>query len=158
MPSTTVREPKKQSIKPRAPHKTVELSESMKEYKERKQSVCGGKCTRPEGMVNPLTQFELPKYPGVEEVLIAGLYRPVAEVQLTLHDMGCHVSVQELESWRQPRKRKVAALQAKKQQEMNGLQAKAALAHSSAAVASPSVRAITVVKNGGDMLVSKALM
>ena len=48
-------------------------------------------------MRNPLMQFELPKYPGVEEVLIAGLYRPVAEVQLTLHDMGCHVSVQELE-------------------------------------------------------------
>ena len=94
-------------------------------------------------MRNPLTQFELPKYPGVEEVLIAGLYRPVAEVQLTLHYMGCHVSVQELESWRQPRRRKVAALQAEKQQEMNGWQAKAAVANSSAAVASPSVRAVS---------------
>ena len=143
MPSTPVREPKKQSIKPRAPHKTLVLSNAKQEQRERHQSVCGGKCTRLEGVVNPLTQFELPKYPAVEEVLIAGLYRPVAEVQLTLHDMGCHVSCQELESWRQPRRRKVAALQAEKQQEMNGWQAKAAVANSSAAVASPSVRAVS---------------
>ena len=133
MPSTPVREPKKQSIKPRAPHKTLDLSKAKQEQRERHRSVCGGKCTRLEGMVNPLTQFELPKYPGVEEVLIAGLYRPVAEVQLTLHDMGCHVSCQELESWRQPRRRKVAALQAEKQQQMQSSQAEDAVARSGAA-------------------------
>ena len=39
--------------------------------------------------------------------------------------------------------KKAAALQAEKQQEMNGWQAKAAVANSSAAVASPSVRAVS---------------
>ena len=39
-------------------------------------------------------------------MLTAGLYRPVVEVREVLHDMGCHVSCQELESWRQPRRRK----------------------------------------------------
>jgi hypothetical protein len=114
-------------------------------------------------MRNPLTQFELPKYPGVEQVLTAGLHRPVVEVREALHNMGCHVSCQELESWRQPRRRKgfmqgseLCQLVDKEESVGDGATATVAGGCSSAATSEPSDESRSVWQMGKEWLTGLA--
>ena len=68
--------------------------------KARTQPCCGR-----HGESNPLKFRELKKRPHVKQALMDMLWTPVEDVQKALCSRSCHVSLTEIENWRQHRRK-----------------------------------------------------
>eukprot|EP00966_Prymnesium_polylepis_P332284 7387795-Prymnesium_polylepis.1 len=93
---------KKQTAASRSPHKEKTLTTAEIASRSKQQAPC---CPRPEGEGNPLTKKRLAKQAGLEEYLTQTLWDAVGPIRdYVCNTFQCHVSYQELNNWRHPRR------------------------------------------------------